>query len=74
MACRVPVVSSPYGLADNPQLVEQVHTEGVSEWIAAIELAGPKVDFAENYIRRNHAPAVIAEKWKQILDQWCPAK
>jgi hypothetical protein len=74
MACRVPVVSSPFGLAENAELVEQVDSEEVSEWVAAIERAGPKVDFAESYIRRNHSPAVIAEKWKQILDQWCPGK
>jgi len=68
MLAGVPVVSSPFGLAENPAIADQVHSEDVAEWVSAILKAGSKVETAKAYVANNHSPDVIAKKWTNFLD------
>jgi glycosyltransferase involved in cell wall biosynthesis len=69
MLAGVPVVSSPFGLAENPAIADQVHSEDVAEWVSAILNAGSKVETAKAYVEKNHSPDVIAKKWTNFLDR-----
>jgi hypothetical protein len=66
MAAGVPVVSSPFGIAADSQLVWQVDTEDPQAWVDAIILA--------DSCRTMKQPAI--EVWKQTMnvdrfrDQW----
>jgi hypothetical protein len=69
MLAGVPVVSSPFGLAENPAIADQVHSEDVAEWVSAILNTGSKVETAKAYVKKNHSPDVIAKKWTSFLDR-----
>jgi len=67
MAASVPVVSSPYGIAADPQLVEQVHSEDPKAWVDAILRAGPKAAAAKQYIDEHHSVEAWAAAWQNLL-------
>jgi hypothetical protein len=67
MAAGVPVVSSPFGIATDPQLVEQVETELTIDWVDAILRAGPKADRAKSYIDQNHGIDAWVAAWRNLL-------
>ena len=67
MAAGVPVVSSPFGIAADPQLIEQVDTELISDWVDAILRAGPKADRAKRYIDENHGIDAWVAAWRNLL-------
>lgn len=67
MAAGVPVVSSPYGIASDPQLVEQVDGEDPQDWVSAILRAGAKADLARAYISEHHSTNAWAEAWQNLL-------
>jgi glycosyltransferase involved in cell wall biosynthesis len=69
MLAGVPVVSSPFGLAENPAIADQVHSEDVAEWVSAILNAGSKVEAAKAYVEQNHSLESIAKKWTNFLDR-----
>jgi len=69
MLAGVPVVSSPFGLAENPAIADQVHSEDVAEWVSAILNAGSKVETAKAYVEQNHSLESIAKKWTSFLDR-----
>lgn len=67
MASGVPVVSSAFGIAADPTLVEQVHTEDPQAWVDTILRAGPKVDRAMAYIHEHHSAEAWTEAWRNLL-------
>lgn len=67
MAAGVPVVSSPFGIAADPQLVEQVHSEDPQAWVDAILRAGPKAAAAKQYIDEHHSAEAWAAAWQNLL-------
>lgn len=70
MLAEVPVVSSPHGLGTNSDIVEQVHSTNVSDWVAAILKAGSKVEAAKQFIEENYSPARIKLLWQEALSEW----
>ena len=67
MAAGVPVVSSTYGIAADPTLVEQVNTEDPQAWVDAILRAGAKADAARMHIMQHHSENAWAEAWRNLL-------
>jgi glycosyltransferase involved in cell wall biosynthesis len=67
MAAGVPVVSSPFGIAADSQLVEQVDSEDPQAWVDAILRAGPKADRAKRYIDEHHSIEAWAAAWQKLL-------
>ncbi len=67
MAAGVPVVSSPFGIAADSQLVEQVDSEDPQAWVDAILRAGPKADRAKRYIDEHHSIEAWAAAWQNLL-------
>ena len=67
MAAGVPVVSSPFGLAADEQLVEQVHSEDPQAWVDAILRAGPKADAARLYVMAHHSEEAWIAAWQNLL-------
>jgi len=76
MALGVPVVSSPYGIGANAELVEQVESEDPQAWVNAILRAGAKATAAKAYIDANHSPEAWVKAWEKVLatiPAKCPA-
>lgn len=69
MAAGVPVVSSPFGIAADPHLVEQVHSEDPQAWVDAILKAGPKTAAAERYILEHHTADKWVTAWNFIMSK-----
>jgi len=67
MAAGVPVVASPFGIAADPQLVEQVHSEIASDWVDAILRAGAKADAARLCVMQHHSEEAWIEAWRNLL-------
>lgn len=67
MAAGVPVVASPFGLGADSRLVEQVQTEHVSDWIAAILRAGSKTDYAAEFVRSNYSLERVKKIWRETF-------
>ena len=76
MSLGIPVVSSPFGIAENAELVEQVDNEDPQAWVDAILRAGPKAEAAKVYIEANHSPQAWIQAWEKVLatiPASCPA-
>lgn len=67
MAAGVPVVASPFGLGADLRLVEQVQTEDVGDWIAAILRAGSKTDYAAEFVRSNYSLERVKKIWRETF-------
>lgn len=70
MLAGVPVVSSPHGLGANSDIVEQVSSTDISEWVAAILKAGSKAQVAKEFIEKNYSPAKVKLVWQEALSEW----